>query len=134
MRRRSINALVAGAGRPRCYPAGGLCCLLVQAMRQMGYGQPYAKAPLGNEQSATDVSFGTQQAIRQSLPRNGFRDVIVEPRTFAVHAQTPDGSHIVMLVGLERVSGIIMNMGNAAQTNESTQNGSSNWNQGGVNH
>ena len=97
---------------------------------EMGGGQPYAESPSSNQQSATDVSRGTQQAIRQSLLGNGFRNVTVEPRTFVVHAQAPDGSHIVMLVGPERVSGVIMNMGNAAQPNESTQNSSSNWNQG----
>jgi len=101
---------------------------------EMGGGQPYAEAPSSNQQSAMDVSRGIQWVIRQSLLGNGFRNVTVEPRTFVVHAQAPDGSHIVMLVGPERVSGVIMNMGNATQPNESTQNGSSNWNQGGMNH
>jgi hypothetical protein len=100
------------------------------SMATQGGGQPYTDTPSSNQQSGTDVSRGTRRALRQSLQGSGFRNVTVEPRTFVVHAQAPDGSHIVMLVGPERVSGVIMNMGNATQPNESTQNGSSNWNQG----
>jgi hypothetical protein len=102
------------------------------SMGTQGGEQPYADAPSSNQQSGTDLSQGTRRALRQSLQGSGFRNVTIEPRTFVVHAQAPDGSHIVMLVGPERVSGVIMNMGNAAKPDDSTQNGSSNWNQGGT--
>jgi hypothetical protein len=103
--------------------------------RHMRYPQPNqqaaTEAPSSNQQTANEVSLDTQRALRQSLLSSGFRDVTVEPQTYVVHAQAPDGSHIVMLVGPEQVAGVVT--GTAAQPNQAAQSGSSNWSRGGMN-
>ncbi len=46
----------------------------------------------------TVVTLDTQQKLKQSLEQNGFKNVVVVPEAYIVHAQAPDGSKIVMEV------------------------------------
>ncbi|MGH7036689.1 MAG: hypothetical protein ACREFK_19800 [Stellaceae bacterium] len=71
------------------------------------------------------VSRDTQQKLEQSLKQSGFHDVTVAPRTFIIHAQAPDGSRIVMVVGPDMAHGVIMS-GSSSPSNSSMQNGSLN--------
>src|SRR6202034_705372 len=50
-----------------------------------------SKAPNPPEQSV-------QAEVRRALEAAGFKDVKVEPRTFAVHAKDPSGSPVMMVI------------------------------------
>lgn len=86
--------------------------------------QPYRSE---NQQQNLRMSLDTQQKLEQSLKQSGFHDVTVTPRTFVIHAQAPDGSRIVMVVGPDQTRGVIIsNNENSSQPDESMQNGPSN--------
>jgi hypothetical protein len=55
----------------------------------------------------TMVTLDTQQKLKQSLEQSGFENVLVTPTSYVIHAQAPDGSHIVMLVSPDRLHAII---------------------------
>jgi len=79
------------------------------------------------------VTLDTQRRLKQSLQQSGFRDVTVEPQSYIIHAMAPDGSRIVMLVGPDQVSGVVMGTGSSSQPGGTMQNGSSAPGQGGTN-
>jgi hypothetical protein len=61
----------------------------------------------GGWQQGMGVSSDTKQRIRQSMMQSGFKDVVVIPEAFAIHAQAPDGSRIVMLLRPDKLTGVI---------------------------
>ncbi len=101
--------------------------------------QSYGENQGPNQQSYGQLTQNTQQKLQQSLQRNGFKDVTVQPEAFVIHAQAPDGSRIVMEVTPDQAAGIVVsnNTGNSSQPHnqgmQNGQNGSSNWNQHGTN-
>jgi hypothetical protein len=56
----------------------------------------------------------TQQKIRQSLEQSGFKDIRVVPESFVIHAQAPDGSHVVMMMTPEMTAGVIEHTGSSS--------------------
>src|ERR1700730_6410223 len=64
----------------------------------------------------TAVNVDTQQKLKQSLEQNGFKDVVVVPRAYAIRAQAPDGSKIVMEVGPDQMHAIIERTGGSSST------------------
>jgi hypothetical protein len=64
----------------------------------------------------TAVTVDTQQKLKQSLEQNGFKDVVVVPRAYAIRAQAPDGSKIVMEVGPDQMHAIIERTGGSSST------------------
>jgi hypothetical protein len=89
------------------------------ARHNMGSGMSAATAPSGATQSGTlnpsrgggtapnGVSTDTSRQVRQSLERNGFKDIQVVPEAFVIRANAPDGSRIVMEVTPDEVEGIV---------------------------
>lgn len=70
------------------------------------------------------ITADTQQKIRQSLEQSGFKDIRVIPESFVVRAQAPDGSHIVMLLSPDQVTGFVMgNAGSGMQDSGSQKSG-----------
>jgi uncharacterized membrane protein YdfJ with MMPL/SSD domain len=63
----------------------------------------------------TAVTVDTQQKLKQSLEQNGFKDVVVVPRAYAIRAQAPDGSKIVMEVGPDQMHAIIERTGGSSR-------------------
>jgi hypothetical protein len=106
--------------------------------------QSYGENQGPNQQANSgQLTQDTQRKLRQSLQRNGFKDVTVQPEAFVIHAQAPDGSRIVMEVTPDQAAGVVVgnnNMGPSSQPhNQGAQNGqnaSSSWdhNQGDNNH
>jgi len=70
----------------------------------------------------TLVTLDTQQKLKKSLEQSGFDKVLVTPSSYVIHAQAPDGSHIVMLVSPDRLHAII----EPATGSSSSPSGSSN--------
>jgi hypothetical protein len=64
----------------------------------------------------TAVTLDTQQKLKQSLEQNGFEDVVVVPRAYAIRAQAPDGSKILMEVGPDQMHAIIERTGSSPST------------------
>src|ERR1700680_198323 len=64
----------------------------------------------------TAVTVDTQQKLKQSLEQNGFKDVVVVPRAYAIRAQAPGGSKIVMEVGPDQMHAIIDRPGGSSST------------------
>jgi hypothetical protein len=64
----------------------------------------------------TAVTVDTQQKLKQSLEQNGFKDVVVVPRAYAIRAQAPDGSKILMEVGPDQMHAIIERTGSSPST------------------
>jgi hypothetical protein len=63
----------------------------------------------------TAVTVDTQQKLKQSLEQNGFKDVVVVPQAYAIRAQAPDGSKIVMEVGPDQMHAIIERTGGSSR-------------------
>ena len=61
----------------------------------------------------TAVTVDTQQKLKQSLEQNGFKNVIVVPEAYAIHAQAPDGSRIVMEVSPDQMRAVIERTGSS---------------------
>lgn len=61
----------------------------------------------------TAVTVDTQQKLKQSLEQNGFKNVLVVPEAFVIHAQAPDGSKIVMEVSPDQMRAVIERTGSS---------------------
>jgi hypothetical protein len=61
----------------------------------------------------TAVTVDTQQKLKQSLEQNGFKNVIVVPEAYVIHAQAPDGSKIVMEVAADQMRAVIERTGSS---------------------
>ena len=72
--------------------------------------------------SGANVSQDTRARIRQSLTQSGFRNVTVMPEAFVIHATSPDGSRVVMLLRPDELTGVIEQTGSS--------NGGGNYNNG----
>ena len=59
------------------------------------------------------ITQDTRAKIRQSLTQSGFRDVTVTPEAFVIHAMAPDGSHVVMLLRPDEVTGVVEQTGSS---------------------
>jgi len=68
----------------------------------------------------TAVTVDTQQKLKQSLEQNGFKNVIVVPEAYAIHAQEPDGSRIVMEVSPDQMRAVIERTGSSPPSSGST--------------
>ena len=68
----------------------------------------------------TAVTVDTQQKLKQSLEQNGFKNVIVVPEAYAIHAQAPDGSRIVMEVSPDQMRAVIERTGSSPPSSGST--------------
>jgi hypothetical protein len=89
------------------------------------------------QNGANNVTPNTRERIRQSLLQSGFRDVNVTPEAFVIHAMAPDGSHIVMLLRPDELTGVVETgssngAGNGNYGNNG-YNGGANTNSGGNN-
>jgi hypothetical protein len=70
-----------------------------------------AQSALSQSSAGAGITADTQQKIRQSLEQSGFKDVRVTPESFVVRTQAPDGSHIVMLLNPDKVTGVVVGAG-----------------------
>ena len=70
--------------------------------------------------SDTAVTLDTQQKLKQSLEQNGFKNVIVVPEAYFIHAQAPDGSKIVMEVSPDQMQAVIEHTGSSTPPSNST--------------
>ena len=68
----------------------------------------------------TVVTLDTQQKLKQSLEQNGFKNAVVVPEAYIVHAQAPDGSKIVMEVSPHRIQALIERTGSSSRPSEGT--------------
>src|ERR1700730_3709172 len=68
----------------------------------------------------TGVNHDTQQNLKQLLEQNGFKNVIVVPEAYAIHAQAPDGSKIVMEVSPDQMRAVIERTGRSSPPSNST--------------
>jgi pectate lyase len=59
----------------------------------------------------TAVTVDTQQKLKQSLEQNGFKNVLVVPEAYVIHAQAPDGSKIVMEVSPDQMRAVVERTG-----------------------
>ena len=82
---------------------------------------PGVQSDWGQSSPGGRITADTQQRIRQSLEQSGFKDVRVIPESFVVRAQAPDGSHIVMLLSPDEVSGVAMQNPNQGMRGNSSQ-------------
>jgi hypothetical protein len=57
------------------------------------------------------VTVDTQQKLKQSLEQNGFKNVLVVPEAYVIHAQAPDGSKIVMEVSPDQMRAVVERTG-----------------------
>ena len=78
-----------------------------------------------SEMNGGKLSMDTQQKIRQSLEQSGFKDIRVVPESFVIHAQAPDGSHVVMMMTPEMTTGVIEHTGSSSAPTGATQSTSS---------
>src|SRR5438270_10129973 len=68
----------------------------------------------------TAVTLDTQQKLKQSLEQSGFKNVIVVPEAYMIHAQAPDGSKIVMEVSPDQMQAVIERSGSSSPPSDST--------------
>jgi hypothetical protein len=68
----------------------------------------------------TAVTVDTQQKLKQSLEQNGFKNVIVVPEAYVIHAQAPDGSKIVMEVSPDQMRAIVERTGSSSTSSGGT--------------
>jgi hypothetical protein len=68
----------------------------------------------------TVVTLDTQQKLKQSLEQSGFKNVIVVPEAYIIHAQAPDGSKIVMEVSPDQMQAVIERTGSSSPQSGST--------------
>ena len=59
----------------------------------------------------TAVTVDAQQKLKQSLERTGFKNVLVVPEAYVIHAQAPDGSKIVMEIRPDQMRAVIERTG-----------------------
>ncbi len=60
------------------------------------------------------MTLDTQQKLKQSIEQNGFKNVVVMPEAYVIHAQAPDGSKIVMEVSPDQVQAVIERTGSSS--------------------
>jgi hypothetical protein len=60
------------------------------------------------------VTLDTQKKLKQSLEQSGFKNVVVVPEAFIIHAQAPDGSKIVMEVSPDQMQAVIERTGSSS--------------------
>ncbi len=101
-------------------------------MNGVNSGQSGVSNPSDAWRNASEVTTDTQQKLTQSLEQNGFKNVIVAASSFIIHAQAPDGSHIVMLVSPDQMNALITPAMPA--TGSSTEPGGSSSSESGTNH
>jgi hypothetical protein len=68
----------------------------------------------------TAVTLDTQQKLKQSLEQSGFKNVVVVPEAFIIHAQAPDGSKIVMEVSPDQMQAVIERTGSSSPSSTGT--------------
>jgi hypothetical protein len=68
----------------------------------------------------TAVTVDTQQKLKQSLEQNGFKNVVVVPEAYVIHAQARDGSRIVMEVSPDQMRAIVERSGSSTQPSGTT--------------
>jgi len=68
----------------------------------------------------TVVTLDTQQKLKQSIEQNGFKNVIVVPEAYVIHAQAPDGTKIVMEVSPDQMQAVIERTGSSSPPSDST--------------
>jgi hypothetical protein len=68
----------------------------------------------------TAVTLDTQQRLKQSLEQSGFKNVLVLPEAYIIHAQAPDGSKIVMEVTPDQMQAVIERSGSSSPPSNST--------------
>src|SRR5487761_58110 len=85
---------------------------LAQTSNMTG-GQPGDTSTSTSSDVAPDtaVTLDTQQKLKQSLVQSGFKDVLVVPEAYIIHAQAPDGSKIVMGVSPDHLRAVIVRTG-----------------------
>ena len=68
----------------------------------------------------TAVTVDTQQKLKQSLEQSGFKNVLVLPEAYIIHAQAPDGSKIVMEISPDQMQAVIDRTGSSTPPSDST--------------
>lgn len=64
-------------------------------------------APMQSHKAAHRSTHEMEQQLRQSLEKSGFKDIHIRPAAFLVHAQSSDGSHMVMMISPDEVQEVI---------------------------
>jgi hypothetical protein len=77
--------------------------------------------PTANTKNGSAVTVDTQQKVRQSLEQSGFKDIHVTPESFVVRAQAPDGSHLVIMLSPDEVTGVVEETGTSTQPQASSR-------------
>lgn len=72
----------------------------------------------------SSVTPDARKKLIQSLDQSGFTNVRVTAESFIIHAQAPDGSNIVMLLGPDEMTGMIQSSGSSSEPSSSMQGGS----------
>lgn len=83
-------------------------------------------APLqGGSSSAPTAGGDIAQQIRQSLQKNGFKDIEIMPEAFLIRGQAPDGSRMAMVVSPDEAEGIVApgNRSGASSRNDAAAEG-----------
>jgi len=91
------------------------------AQTSMPSTQSAKSSPTANSKNGSAVTVDMQQKIRQSLEQSGFKHVRVTPESFVVRAQSPDGSHLVMMLSPDEVTGVIEETGTSTQPQASSR-------------
>jgi len=65
------------------------------------------------------VTLDTQSKLRESLEKNGFKNVAVVPVAYVIRAKAPDGSKIVMEVTPDAMQAVIERSGGSSQPPDS---------------
>ena len=69
----------------------------------------------------TTVTVDTQQKLKQSLEQNGFKNVLVVPEAYVIHAQAPDGTKIVMEVSPDQMHAVIERTGDSPSSGSTSR-------------
>jgi hypothetical protein len=101
------------------------------------YNQQYGSNNSSNGwNKGGNVTSNTRDRIRASLQQSGFTNVSVVPEAFVIHAVSPDGSRIVMLLRPDELTGVVEQTGSSTtpgnwnNQSSSMNGGSNNWNSG----
>lgn len=90
--------------------------------------QSGAESPAASSQSSTStfpqgakITLDTQRKLRQSLQQAGFRNIRVTAESYVIHALSPDGAPVVMVVSPDQVTGVIEQSGSSTPQSQSSQ-------------
>jgi hypothetical protein len=86
--------------------------------------QSGVSASSNTDRHGSSVTPDARQKLIQSLDQSGFKNVRVTAESFIIHAQAPDGSNIVMLLGPDEMTGMIQPSGSSSEPSSPTQSGS----------